>query len=234
MKNILMLIILSFVITGCSSTKPIINLQNEPIYTQEITEKLSSKDIERAIIQAGSNLGWDGKLIEPGLVEATFARGNYDAIVDISYTEQNFNITYKDSHNLKYNDGKIHKNYNRWVANLSKNIKEQVQFYATLTGEEVFIKTAKGLSFWRVDNDRKASAMKVLASGKGINNVVLMAGNHTLGGLVSGQQINIGTVDYKAKHEYLVDYLIEDKMIYYWVKDLTDNVVVYGKERSAK
>jgi hypothetical protein len=73
-----------------------------------------------------------------------------------------------------------------------------------------------------------------MSTGVGLNSVLFSEGTHTIGGMVVKRQLKIGSVDYKAKHEYLIDYVIEDKKIYYWVKDLTDNVVVYGTDRKSQ
>ena len=89
MKNILMLVALSFVITGCS-TRTIVNIQNEPFSTQEMTQSPTLKEVVTAILQAGAIVDWKGKAIKPGLIESTYARKNYDATVEITYTEQIF------------------------------------------------------------------------------------------------------------------------------------------------
>ena len=44
-------------------------------------------------------------------------------MVDVSYDTQAFSIRYKDSINLDYGDGKIHKNYNGWIENLDREIR---------------------------------------------------------------------------------------------------------------
>lgn len=230
MKNILMLIVISFAITGCS-TKPITNIQNELIPIVETTKAPTLEEIEKAILQASEALGWEGKTIEPGIIETTYTKRNFDATIDITYTEKDFDINYKNSHNLKYNDGKIHKNYNRWIANLSKNIKEKIKFNSSLTGDEPTLTAVEGLSFWNIDGVRKANVFKILATGKGIKQTIFTPGIHTFGAIVKGTQIDVDAVYYKAKHEYLVDYAIEGDNVYLWVKDLTDNIIVAGKER---
>jgi len=234
MKKILSLIVLAVIMSGCSSTKPILNLHNEPISTSVDVTDVTLNEVEDAILAAGVQLGWDGEVIKPGLIESTLLLRSHKAVVDISYTDKEYSIDYQSSKNLKYKDGKIHKNYNAWIANLSKKIQEQIIYRASLTGEEAVINTSNGLSIWEVDGDRKVSAIKIMAAGTGLNSFLFSEGTHTIGGLVNKRQIRIGSVNYKAKHEYLIDYLIEDRKIYYWVKDLTDDVVVYGREKSKK
>jgi hypothetical protein len=234
MKKILSFIILAVVITGCSSTKPILNLQNEPVSEDVSISDVTQIEVQEVILAAGAKLGWTGEVIEPGLIDATLQLRTHEAVVEIAYSDKQYSINYKSSKNLKYKDGNIHKNYNRWVANLSKTIKEQVIYRASLTGDEAIVNTSKGMSIWEVDGDRKVSAIRIMSTGVGLNSVLFSEGTHTIGGMVVKRQLKIGSVDYKAKHEYLIDYVIEDKKIYYWVKDLTDNVVVYGTDRKSQ
>jgi hypothetical protein len=44
------------------------------------------------------------------------------AEVRVNYTATSYSITYANSQNLRASGGKIHKNYNRWVNNLDKDI----------------------------------------------------------------------------------------------------------------
>ena len=98
------------------------------------------------------------------------------------------------------------------------------------------IKVADGLIIWKVDEERKVSFVKVMF-GKGLDSIVVNEGKHTLS-CSRGMDINIGSINYKSGHEYFIDYLeIVDgrrKSIHYWVKDLTDNKIIFGKEKTKK
>ena len=48
------------------------------------------------------------------------------AVVDVRYTATTYSITYKDSTNLNYRDGQIHKNYNGWIENLDRDIRNEL------------------------------------------------------------------------------------------------------------
>ena len=64
----------------------------------------------------------------PGLVQADITvRNTFYAAVNIRYSLSNFRIEYRDSRELGYNDGKIHRNYNRWVYNLDKSIMRELK-----------------------------------------------------------------------------------------------------------
>ena len=42
---------------------------------------------------------------------------------DVRYTPTTYTIAYKDSTNLDFKDGQIHKNYNGWIENLNRDIR---------------------------------------------------------------------------------------------------------------
>ena len=44
-------------------------------------------------------------------------------MVDVRYTAKDYSITYKDSSNMQYQDGQIHRNYNGWIENLDRDIR---------------------------------------------------------------------------------------------------------------
>jgi hypothetical protein len=58
---------------------------------------------------------------QPGHDQRPPARIN-SAEVRIPYTATSYSINYESSLNLKASNGKIHKNYNRWVHNLDHDI----------------------------------------------------------------------------------------------------------------
>ena len=98
------------------------------------------------------------------------------------------------------------------------------------------IKVADGLIIWKVDGERKVNFVKVMF-GKGLDSIIVKEGKHTLS-CSRGIDVNIGTINYKSGHEYFIDYIeVKDgdrRSIHYWVKDITDNKIVYGKEKSKK
>ena len=60
---------------------------------------------------------------DPRLIQAQInVRNRYYAEIDIRYTGTSYAITYRDSQELGYKNGKIHRNYNRWVSMLDRDI----------------------------------------------------------------------------------------------------------------
>ena len=70
--------------------------------------------------------------VSPGVIKARYQTRNHVAEVRITYTATYYNIKYDSSLNLQASDGKIHKNYNRWVRNLDKDIQVNLSTGATL------------------------------------------------------------------------------------------------------
>jgi hypothetical protein len=113
------------IIVGCT-TQPIQNRDNENIPTLNNGEAASLEDVEGAIVAAARIKGWNPRIISPGLIEARIIVRSHRAAAAITYTENSYSIHYKESYNLDYSDGNIHRNYNKWISNLSAEIQKQL------------------------------------------------------------------------------------------------------------
>lgn len=103
---------------GCTS-KPVLNTQHDlPANAQVSEEKMKT-----VIVNALQKREWTVQRLSPQRVQAEITvRNQYYAAIDITYTRNSYAITYRDSRELAYKDGKIHRNYNRWVNNLDSDI----------------------------------------------------------------------------------------------------------------
>ena len=99
------------------AAKAIENVESSPI-----PGGLSDAQIVKAMQNGGATRGWIVKQVEPGHVVATIYVRSHMAKVDIIYDAAAYSIRYNDSENLGYKDGKIHRNYNKWVLNLNMDI----------------------------------------------------------------------------------------------------------------
>ncbi len=90
-----------------------------------IPDDLSDEKIVKTIQRAGTVRGWVVKRIETGHLQATIFVRSHMARVDINYTANSYSIRYNDSDNLGYENGKIHRNYNKWVQNLNMDIQRE-------------------------------------------------------------------------------------------------------------
>lgn len=105
-------------LVGCTS-KPVLNpaeqLASATPYTQQ--------QVQQAILKAIADRGWTARSVNPSVIQADITvRNTFFAAVDIHYSASQFRIAYRDSRELGYKDGKIHRNYNRWVYNLDRSI----------------------------------------------------------------------------------------------------------------
>ncbi|SVB34402.1 uncharacterized protein METZ01_LOCUS187256 [marine metagenome] len=128
MTKKIILIVLALVVAlgiGCRSSI-VKNVHDAPMpFATE--NKPSIEQIKKAIIVAGSGLGWRIKSQSPGHLIGTLNLRAHKAIVDIKYSTENYSITYNEgSTNLNYDGTYIHSNYNGWIGNLEKAINVQV------------------------------------------------------------------------------------------------------------
>ncbi|WP_420850580.1 hypothetical protein [Pseudomonas lutea] len=79
--------------------------------------------MKQAILTTLVTRNWSVQRIEPNRVQGEITvRGQFHAEIDIPYSVDHYQITYRDSRELNYKDSKIHNNYNRWVRLLDKGI----------------------------------------------------------------------------------------------------------------
>ncbi|MEH6797798.1 MAG: hypothetical protein V7681_00685 [Halopseudomonas sabulinigri] len=125
MKHALLIAAALLLIAGCSS-QPIYNVDdnNTSIYNNDFQP--TEQQVEQAIMLGATRYGWQPRLVEPGLIEASILLRDHQATVEIPYSANSYSIHYKSSENLDYENGEIHRNYNRWVMNLSSAIQQQL------------------------------------------------------------------------------------------------------------
>jgi hypothetical protein len=81
---------------------------------------------QQAILSAGNSLGWRMQPQGPGKIQGTLNLRDQSALVDIDYSATTYSIKYKDSSNLHYDGNSIHKNYNGWIENLDRAIRNRL------------------------------------------------------------------------------------------------------------
>ena len=103
--------------TAAYAASQIENVEGSPI-----PDGLSDEQIVKTMQTGGMVRGWIIKQLEPGHLEATIYVRSHMAKVDIHYDAAAYSILYNDSEDLGYKNGKIHRNYNKWVKNLDMDI----------------------------------------------------------------------------------------------------------------
>ncbi len=117
-----LLLIVMLLATGCGRGATVQNIDNSG-YIQG--QKISLSKVENAIKKGAMRRGWMTKKVGNGLLEAqNNIKGKYLVILDITYSTNGYKIAYKNSENLNYNaeSNTIHPNYNKWIANLERDI----------------------------------------------------------------------------------------------------------------
>jgi len=127
-KAALGLVVLALLgLTGCRSQ---LLITPSPIYSP-----LDADHNRQAILRGLAAHRWQVVSDEPGRIVARFDKrnvGKHVATVDVLYGDDAIEIRYRDSHGLRCNqvDGRcetIHRAYNRWVVQLSRDIEYGVQ-----------------------------------------------------------------------------------------------------------
>ncbi|HFT1164155.1 TPA: lipoprotein [Klebsiella quasipneumoniae subsp. quasipneumoniae] len=103
-------------LAGCARTAPI--EQVNAIVSASHTEA----QVKDAIIKAGAQRQWIMSDAGPGVIKGKLQNRDHVADIKINYSATSYSIVYVSSINLMAANGKIHRNYNRWVHNLDKDI----------------------------------------------------------------------------------------------------------------
>jgi hypothetical protein len=110
----------------------IVACRTAPVLTPRVTlpsnEKRTDTDVANAIKTAGLRYEWEMVDDGPGHMTGTLHLRTHTAVVSIPYDANSYAIEYQDSERLRYENGRIHRNYNRWVNNLSQEIRQQLGF----------------------------------------------------------------------------------------------------------
>ncbi|EIU7558797.1 hypothetical protein MNY66_17870 (plasmid) [Moellerella wisconsensis] len=119
-KSAVVAVSLALILTGCTRTAAI----NTP--TTTITANVSADKVKEAILLAGKERKWIMTQVKPGVIDARYVPRGHSVSVRINYTATSYTINYVSSNNMKAGDGKIHKNYNRWINNLDVDIQRNI------------------------------------------------------------------------------------------------------------
>jgi len=148
LRNIALVFLLSITASAAlAKPSPIVNFDHQRIKRFD-SKKLSMDEVLKAIRNAAGQNDWK---LEPGdasghIIATLLIRNMHTAVVEITYSPDEYSIDYKSSNNLdykKYPDGKpfigpngqlmsgitevIHPNYNKWVQQLNDAIYRALQ-----------------------------------------------------------------------------------------------------------
>jgi hypothetical protein len=120
------LIAAALLVAGCGTVQPIQNVEKSPIILPP-GKTVTQQQVTTAIMRAGTRLGWQMQPEGPGRISGRITLRTHSAVVDVEHDTKTYSIKYRDSTNLDARDGMIHKNYNGWIQNLDKSIRNQFQ-----------------------------------------------------------------------------------------------------------
>ena len=123
LRRLLVTTFVSVLLIGCSVIQPIKNVSVTYLPGVVVT---SEQNVRKAITLAVSKRGWRVVSEKRGLIEASINVRDHEAVVGITYSGSGYGISYKDSTNLNHRGNNIHRNYNKWVVLLDREIQKQL------------------------------------------------------------------------------------------------------------
>ncbi|MDO6527085.1 hypothetical protein [Motilimonas sp. 1_MG-2023] len=118
---LLITVLSTLVISGCSSSQRINNIE------QDISQQnLTLSQVETAIVRAGEYKKWTMKVVEPGLIQGDITVRSHQASIDVRYSATRYSISLRNSVNLQQSGDQIHRNYNKWVTLLDREINKNL------------------------------------------------------------------------------------------------------------
>ena len=110
---------------ACSTMVPVVNYPGTPVETS--SGKATLKDVKRAIVFAGTRIGWQMQPAGDDQILASLFSSGHIIKVDIKYSTKSYSITYRESSNFDYNGKTIKPEYNEWVSDLHDKIRDELK-----------------------------------------------------------------------------------------------------------
>lgn len=125
-KRTLAIFLAVFALSACTSA-PLQNMHGVAVPEKADGTALTTNEVRASIMQGCVSKGWTPREQKPGLIHCGINVRSHSAEVAIPYSTSDYDIRYLGSTNLDDDgEGRIHRNYNRWVANLSAAIQQEL------------------------------------------------------------------------------------------------------------
>ena len=106
---------------GCRKHQPVYQVDHHELPYS--AENLSDSQMRRSILKVASRRGWDCAERGHNRLVCRRERRGHSAEIEIKYTHNDFSIRrLRNSSELDGEDGQIHRNYNKWVKILERDI----------------------------------------------------------------------------------------------------------------
>lgn len=119
-----LIVLVGLAVAGCARTMPIYNVASAPVAAPN--GPASAIEVRGAILEALQDKGWVVREDDPGRIVAEILVRTHRADVEIDYSATQYSITYKDSANLLHDGSMIHRNYNKWITLLERQINRRL------------------------------------------------------------------------------------------------------------
>src|SRR5262245_5113114 len=117
-KFLLALVVGATLVGACATLHPVLAINDTQF------AHLNGRNPAVVIEDALRARGWQIDARRPGAIDATIVARIHRASITVNYDADSYSIAYRSSENLDYANGKIHRNYNRWIANLNRDIQQ--------------------------------------------------------------------------------------------------------------
>jgi hypothetical protein len=118
MKRIIFVVVAVLAIAACKGHL----VHNPKNSIPASAQGLPLEQIEGAIIDAAQGRGWRLERVASGHLMATQRVPNVEAVIDIRFNQQSYEIQHKSSIGMSAENGTIHSRYNSWVQYLERDI----------------------------------------------------------------------------------------------------------------
>ena len=88
---------------GCGNTAPVMNIDGSPVAT--VSGKKPALDkVKKAIVVAGTKLGWQMQPVADGQIVATLFNRGHMAKLDIKYSSESYSLNYKEQPEIRWHE----------------------------------------------------------------------------------------------------------------------------------
>jgi len=141
-----------------------------------IQNSVAEEKIARAIKEGMKKRKWQVQNERSGYILAVLRTRGIVVELDINYTAQQVDISYRSSSRLRYSERNgvkyIHKRYNLWFSNLQNDIRQQIDLLETrvvadvTSKEPLTVKDARDLLArnirWKIDSDPQGAVINFM------------------------------------------------------------------------
>ncbi|MEO4048533.1 hypothetical protein AAFN46_15765 [Pseudomonas sp. CAU 1711] len=116
-------------VAACSRQQPVLTIhQQVPPHATALNEQTLRPALIRALVRCK----WSVEQEEANRILARIDFRGHSASITLDYVADRYDIRYRDSHDLDYENGKIHKRYNALVKKLNRAIQQEVRIAQNL------------------------------------------------------------------------------------------------------